>query len=305
MDDILNQGRIWRDRDGVEHTIADMDGRYALNVYEYLKRTHKAVAFRHLAQLSTMRMPDADTAAYDIVSTAVEREIELIQERPFHWLLDKPLMRALAARVMHDRIKRDTGQRIAVEAPSSLPNLYQAPEFRPQPPVHILPDEAAQQPGDETRVFLVWSGCYEDRTVHAVFVGNRVAAYKHAAELDRYESYSDTDVEAWDDHPEGGSGVYGQIRRYPDPWTRIQFQTLVDLETGKVEVDTAPYTEIQATTERAIESKTEPVGVRGRYRAQVTTTGPDTEIDEVRRLHADAVNKIRASVMEDITEGGR
>lgn len=306
MDDILDQNLVWRDRNGVEHPIAEMDGRYALNVYEYLKRTHRAVAFRYFASLGSMRMPDEHTAAYDIVSDAVAREMELIREKPFHWLLDKPLMRALAARVMQDRVERGTYERVAVEAPSTLPDLYRAPEFHVRPPVEIDRDACGQRPGDESKVFLVLVGEYDDRVVDAVFVGNRPAAYRYAAERDRYRKFNDVEVDEWDDHADGGSKVYGQIRRYLDPWTRVEFRTHVDLETGKVVHEAAVDTETMNGVEPSIESRTEPVGRRGRFQASVVSTGPDDRIDELRRTHADAVNQIRASVMEDVNhEGGR
>ncbi len=301
----LDQAEVWIDKEGVSHRIEDMPGRYALNVYDWLRARHQGIAWRYASSLWTVRLPDPDTAAFDDVSDAIEREQHRISEDSLAWLLDKPLLRALRARIALDRIKRGTegGPRPQAEFRRNLDRYTCEHGFTVAPSGDLDEVTYGQRPGDETKVFIVMAGDYEDRKPVAVFVGNRLAAYRYEVEHNRYNTYTQAEVTEWDDYHDGRTeGMYGQIRRYRDPWSEVEFRTLVDLETSQVVADHPVEVETVAGRSPEIVTTKEADGRRGAYRASIVTRGPDTELDAVRRQHEHAVNTIRANVLDDITK---
>lgn len=306
LDQLLDQGNKWIDKEGVEHEIADMDGRYALNVYNWLKDRAETIGFRYELNLISTGLPPVDTAAYDDVTDAIEREQERIHNDAVAWLLDKPLLRALRARVAMDRIKRgvEGGPRPRAEFKRGLTPYICDGYFVVQPEAEMDLGKHAQRPGDETKVFIVQAGDYEDRGIEAVFVGNRPAAFRYQVEHDRYNTYcAPAEVIEWDDHNAGqDENAYAQIRRYREPWTQVRFKTLVDLETSEVLNDHSPDSQVVNDRDPQIETTKEPEGTRGKFKVYVVTTGPDYELDALRARHAHAVNTIRANVLDDITK---
>lgn len=305
LDQLLDQADVWVDRNEVRHQIAEMDGRYALNVYNWLKSRAMQIGFHYALNLAGMRLPDEDTVAYLHVTDAIEREQARISEDPESWIKDKPLMRALIARVAVDRITRDQAGYIPPTSP--LPakfKKFEAKQFATMAEAEVDEGTQGQRPGDEQRVFLVIEpGDYDSSDqVIAVFVGNRLAAYRYVAECNRYE-LGGVEVAQWDDNNAGQTeGMYGQIRRYRDPWTEVEYRTLINLQSGDVVTDYDPVTRVRNDVDPIMQTDKEADGPRGRYNVFVKTTGPDYEIEALRARHTHAVNTIRANVLADLTK---
>lgn len=303
LDQLLDQSVIWTDKEGVDHDIEQMSGRYALNVYNWLKSRAMQIGFHYGIHLAGTRLPDEDTVAYLHVTEAIDREQERIADNPEAWIKDKPLMRALIARVAMDRITRDQAGYVPPLEPLP-PKLhpFTAKPFEVPPTGDLDEETYGQRPGDETRVFLVIEpGDYDSSDeVVAVFVGNRVAAYRYEVEGNRY--HGGYEVKEMDDNHAGHTeGMYGQIRRYRDPWTEVEFRTLINLESGAVITDYDPVTRTR-NTEPATYSAKEPDGLRGRYNVVIKTVGPDYQVEAVRITHTNSVNLIRANVLADLTK---
>lgn len=96
--DLLDQEEIWVDRAGVEHEIAEMEPRYCANVVRFLLRQAEAIAHADSMAILSVRMPDFDTIAYDDVMSGIGVD-EAAKADPVRWLQDKPLLRALRARL--------------------------------------------------------------------------------------------------------------------------------------------------------------------------------------------------------------
>lgn len=302
LDQLLDQAEVWIDKNEVRHDISTMDGRYALNVYNWLKSRAMQIGFHYALNLAGMRLPDEDTVAYLHVTDAIEREQARISEDPESWIKDKPLMRALIARVAVDRITRDQAGYIPPTSPLPAKFVkFEAKQFAVMAEAEV---DEVQRPGDEQRVFLaIEPGDYDSpESVLAAFVGNRVAAYRYAAEHNRYE-LGGIQVAEWDDNNAGQTeGMYGQIRRYRDPWTEVEYKTLVNLETAEVVTDYDPVTRVRNDVDPQMKTDKEADGLRGRYNVFIKTTGPDYEIEALRTRHAHAVNTIRANVLADLTK---
>lgn len=306
LDQLLDQADVWIDKEDARHEIETMDGRYALNVYNWLKSRAAQIGFRYAINLAGMNLPDEDTVAYDQVTEAIDREQDRISDNPEAWIVDKPLMRALLARVAVARIAKANAPELG---PRPQVEIRDFRAYEPKPfELHHMRDldeeRFGQRPGDEQRVFLVTEpGGYDDHTdtVLACFVGNRLAAYRYEIEAELYGGYAV--VRELDDNNAGQTeGMYGQIRRYREPWTEIEYKTLVNLETGYVVTDYDPVTRVRNDTDPIMETSKEADGLRGRYNVFVKTTGPDHELEALRARHAHAVNTIRANVLADITK---
>lgn len=303
LDQLLDQGERWVDKNEVTHEIATMDGRYALNVYNWLKSRAMQIGFHYALNLAGMSLPDEDTVAYLHVTDAIEREQARISEDAEGWIKDKPLMRALIARVAVDRITRDQAGYVPPTEP--LPTKFRP--FEPKPfEVHTMRDldvdRYGQRPGDETRVFLVIEPGYEDSDeILAVFVGNRLAAYRYEVEAELYGGYAEV-KELDDNHAGKTEGMYAQIRRYRDPWTEVEFSTLVNLQTAEIIRDDDPVTRVRNDVDPVMNATKESDGHRGAYNVWIKTTGPDGLIQAVRNSHAANVNTIRANVLADLTK---
>lgn len=303
LDQLLDQAEVWVDKEDVEHRIETMNGRYALNVYNWLKSRAMQIGFHYAINLAGMQLPDEDTVAYLHVTDAIEREQERISDDAEGWIKDKPLMRALIARVALDRITRDQAGYVPPAEP--LPTKMRPYEAKPFETHHLrdLDEERyGQRPGDETRVFLVIEPGYEsDDEILAVFVGNRLAAYRYEVEAELYGGYAEV-KELDDNHAGKTEGMYGQIRRYHDPWTEVEYKTIVNLESGEIITDYDPLTRVRNNAEPQMESFKEPDGHRGRYNVIIRTTGPDTMVEGLRNRHQMNVNHIRANVLADLTK---
>lgn len=303
LDELLDQGDEWVDKNEVTHQIETMSGRYALNVYNWIKANARSIGFRYALNLAGMNLPDEDTVAYLHVTDAIDREQERITNDPEGWIKDKPLMRALIARVAVDRITKDQAGYVPPTPP--LPQSfrpYEAKPFEKQTMRDLDEERFGQRPGDETRVFLVIEPGYEsDDTILAVFVGNRLAAYRYEVEAELYGGYAEV-KEMDDNHAGRTEGMYGQIRRYNDPWTEVEFRTIVNLETAAIVTDYDPVTRVRNDVHPMIDASKEADGLRGRYNVILKTTGPDTLIEQLRATHAANVNTIRANVLADLTK---
>lgn len=307
-DAILDQAEVWVDKEGTEHRITEMSGRYCLNVYNYLKSKAQVVGFRYGLYLISLPMPPEDSAAFDDVEAAMDREQHRIGTDPRAWLLDKPLMRALLARVAVDRIERSaSGYDYAADAELStregMTPFEVSDDFQVRPFGDLDEEVYGQRPGDETRVFMVRESDYDSAdTILAVFVGNRLAAYRYEVEANRYGRWN-SEVEEFDDHANGGTpGMYGQIRKYRDPWTEIRLSTVVDLVTGEVVRDEPVETVVRNDIDPEFSTSKETEGRRGHFKVRVKTSGCDAEWPQLRKLHASNVNRIRANVLDDLTK---
>lgn len=303
LDQLIDQAEVWVDKNEVRHPIETMDGRYALNVYNWLKSRAMQIGFHYAIGLAGTRLPDEDTVAFLHVTDAIEREQERISNDPEAWIKDKPLMRALIARVAVDRITRDQAGYVPPTSP--LPakfTKYEAPAFEQHHLRDLDEERYGQRPGDETRVFLVIEPGYEsDDEILACFVGNRLAAYRYEVEAELYGGYAVV-KELDDNHAGATEGMYGQIRRYRDPWTQVEFRTLVNLETAEIVRDDDPVTRVRNDIEPTMGTTKEADGLRGRYNVWVKTVGPDLDHGVLRTYHSNAVNTIRANVLADLTK---
>lgn len=304
LDQLLDQGDRWVDKNEVTHQIETMDGRYALNVYNWIKSRAEQIGFHYALNLAGTRLPDEDTVAYLHVTEAIDREQERISEDAEAWIKDKPLMRALIARVAIDRITKDQAGYVPPTSP--LPERmtpFVAKEFRTPHGGDLDEETYGQRPGDETRVFLVIEpGDYDESDkVVAVFVGNRLAAYRYEVEGNRYGM--GLGVEEFDDNHAGRTeGMYGQIRRYNFPWVEVEYKTIINLENGGIVTDYDPVTRVRNDVEPGFQDFKEPDGLRGRYNVIIRTLGPDGSIETLRQRHAARVNTIRANVLADLTK---
>lgn len=298
---VLDQAEAWTDKNGVAHPIEGMDGRYALNVYNYLKAKAQVIGFHYGMYLATIRLPDPDVAAYDHVMDAIDSEHHRIGENPIAWLQDKPLMRALIARVAYDRVSRQVSGYVPSSEPLKFPP-YAAPNFTAKPRRDDLDEDLfGQQPGDASRVFVVQASDYESTAILGVFVGNRLAAHKYLNEWERYNDGAE--VVVFDDTSNAETpDTYAQVRSYREPWTEVMFRSSINLETAEVFQDWTTTTGVRIDADPGFNVTHEASGGRGRFNSIVSTTGPDTDIDQLRHLHAASVNKIRANVLDDLTK---
>lgn len=305
LDQLLDQAEVWIDKNEVRHDIATMDGRYALNVYNWLKSRAMQIGFHYGLHLAGMRLPDEDTVAFLHVTEAIDREHHRISEDPEGWLKDKPLMRALIARVAIDRITRDQAGYVPPTSP--LPAKFKpfvAKDFEIHSMRDLDTERYGQRPGDETRVFLVIEpGDYDGPgdQVLACFVGNRLAAYRFEVEAELYGNYAAV-VELDDNHAASTEGVYAQIRKYREPWTELEFRTIVNLQSGEIVTDYDVVTRVRNDIDPTMNTTKEADGPRGRYNVIIKTTGPDLDLGALRNYHSHAVNTIRANVLADLTK---
>lgn len=300
MTHLLDQGEIWIDKEKVEHRIEDMDGRYASNTYNYLKRSHKQIAQQYLLHLMDLRGPEGEMAS-EAFEQAIEVEIDKITQAPFLWLLDKPLMKALARRVLADRISKGWPNPLPEPLDPNYPDplVYTPEAFRVKPGAETDEATYGPQPDDEHRTFVVMLNDYDSpSTIAGVFVGNRLAAYRLANELDRYNPHVLSEVVEWDDtavaQPRGR--VSGQMRVYRHPWSEVRYRTHINLTSGEVVLDQAPLVEVVIDRDPRIRTGRDMVGGRGDYRAEITTWGPDYDVEQVRSTHAVLVNQVINSV---------
>lgn len=286
----LDQGAIWTDKNGNPHLIKDMSGAYALNAYNLLKRNAQVIGMKYAVYLSTLQMPDVDTVAFDIVEAGVFRQLDQIQSDVESWLLDKPLVKALADRVEADAVKTaDVRGRDLVKL--EFPDFIELPTLQTVPPVVDSPNWD-YRPGDERMVFVATSGEYEDQTTVGVFVGNRRAAYRFAAEYNRYEGGAD--VEEWDDNSDGNYAA----RRYPDPYTEVKFLTSVEFDSGRI-FARQTITNVRQGDDPQITVTAEQSDVRrGVSAVRVTTIGPEYKLAEVKSAHHQRVLATRNSILE-------
>lgn len=287
----LDQSDFWTNRDGLPIQVSTMSERYALNAYRLMERNAIEIAFKYSVYLGTVSMPDADTVAFDAVEAGINREIDQMQTNVLNWLRDKPLMKALLARISEHAASVD----VVIEAillPETAP--YSLPPFNQAKPAPVISADV-RKPGDEGTVFLVSAGVAEDYEVLAAFVGNRRAALQFAAEYNRYARYVEAVVEEVPD----GSIAGGDAREYPTPFTRITYRTEIDLETGEVVSNWQPATAIRTGAVPSIETKKEPV-TRRHYGngVVITTIGPEHQLMDVKRAHREAVVMTRASILE-------
>lgn len=301
---ILDQGKIWVDKNGTQHPIAIMDGRYALNTYNYLKNGVHRQVNDYLRYLLSVPMPNGEIA-FDAVERSADAEAEMMSAKPLEWLLNKPLLKALARRV--EAYRRDVlgweGSRVWIEPtdpdypdPRTEFDGYQLPEFQVAPRVRVK-DLPQAKTGDERIVFLVTQGDYDSYRVLRPFVGNRTAAHRFAQELGRYEPTEVGDVEEFEDDTAGGGGV----REYPKPWTELIIRTVIEFDTAEV-VDNQVITSITTLPQpKDVETVNQDGGQLGRLRHRrvvVETTGPEKLYSRMRTLHRNRVIETRKSVKE-------
>ena len=155
------------------------------------------------------------------------------------------------------------------------------------PSVHLLPlqdtSDVKQRPGDEHDVYLVTSGAGEDYTVESVFVGNRPAAYRYAAEFNR-QGVGLASVEAEFD---AAVGVVA-AREYAEPYTRVTYTTQVSRDTGTVLTRPVNVRVSQDgdPTVRVDTAHSDEIVV-------VETSGPDHLLGEIRKTHRERINRVR------------
>jgi hypothetical protein len=95
--ELLGQREIWVDTHGSTHRIQDMDRRYCENVYGYLLRNGRAIAEQTYHRVAFGPQPNGEVAC-DTVDAILEELLDATQN-PDRWLMDRPLMQALAERI--------------------------------------------------------------------------------------------------------------------------------------------------------------------------------------------------------------
>lgn len=95
--DLLGQGEIWVDSQGVTHEIAGMELRYARNIRTYLTRNGRALAEQAYHRVAFGMQPSGDMAC-DAVDAILEELLAAIED-PERWLADSELVKALDARL--------------------------------------------------------------------------------------------------------------------------------------------------------------------------------------------------------------
>jgi hypothetical protein len=298
----LDQSDIWTNRDGLHVQVNTMSGDHALNAYRRMERNVvDIVLWYSIYLMHSLRTPGESTVAFEAMEDYVNREIDRMQSDAIGWLRDKPLMKALLARVPDGHVAGVDTEITEVTLLPVAPS-YSLPEFKQAEPAPEIP-AIVRKSGDESLIFVVSVGDHEDHEILGVLVGNRRAALQFAAEYDRYHVYNRADVEEWPDHSLTGGGV----REYSVPFTEIAYHTEIDLETGEVVGDWCPATTIRQRTPTPISTEKYPIK-RHRFqsdRVVIATAGPEHQLMEVKRTHREAVVTTMASILEADKEGDK
>ena len=90
---LLRQDKIWITQDGRRFQVEEMEPGHRANLLAFLRRRAAVLQLMGTVDLvAHVRMPNEDTMAYDSVSDAINREIDM---DPGRWLEEQPLMRRL------------------------------------------------------------------------------------------------------------------------------------------------------------------------------------------------------------------
>lgn len=287
----LDQSGMWANREGLSIQVSTMSSAYALNAYRMMERNALAIALKYSIYLGTISRPSEDTVAFDLVEAEINSEIDRMQADPVEWLRGKPLMKALA-----DRFS-DTPAVDPRHAPNEAAEArgeFTLPWLDRKPVAPGVPADV-NSPGDEQLVFLVVSSDPEDCEVKAAFVGNRRAALQFINEHNRYATHFPVQLGWVKDHAGGGGGV----RVYPAVYTEVQYATLLDAETGEVlnswstivgVVADGGSPEIKSENNLLTQPRFRP------DRVQITTNGPEYQLDEVEWAHRYRIVNTQASI---------
>jgi len=195
--------------------------------------------------------------------------------------------------------KRREAQRIREQVKTSYDLPYNrlldnpVPEYEP----------VAAEEGDEYRVFVVTTGSYSDYDIDSTFVGDRDGAYRRAHHLGL--SYSTVQVETY-----GDSGRRAQVRtpeQADDPEVIVgNYRTRIAVDSGRV-IDQQAQTKfvrksyVEPTRTTVEHLKPNVVTGRGwRHEVEVSTTGPASDIERIKKSHAERVAFVRAALIEGV-----
>lgn len=98
---LLDQNEVWVDAAGEERPLADLEISHCRNIVNFLRRRAEGISVQYSRHLMTVELSlvHASENAYDAVSAEIDQQFESIMRDPMEWLNNKPLIRALEARV--------------------------------------------------------------------------------------------------------------------------------------------------------------------------------------------------------------
>lgn len=165
-------------------------------------------------------------------------------------------------------------------------------------------EPVAEEEGDEYRVFLVTTGYYSDRGVDSVFVGDRNGANRRVHLL-KLKGESTASIDVFDDSGRNAQMIPPGVRE--DPEVIIgNYRTRIAIETGRI-IDQQAQTKLQRMsyvepTRTTVEHR-KPNVVTGRgwrHEVEVSTTGPASDIERIKKSHAERVAEVRAALIEGV-----
>lgn len=168
------------------------------------------------------------------------------------------------------------------------------PEFEPP----------ADEEGDEYRVFIVTTGHYSDLSVDSVFVGDRVGAHRRAFLLG-LRGDSTAEVTPWADSGPNGRILTPGIKEDPEVIV-ANYRTRIAVDSGKI-IDQQAQTKfvrfsfVEPTKTTTEHLKPNTATARGwRHEVEVSTVGPVSDIERIKKSHAERVAFVRAALIEGV-----
>jgi hypothetical protein len=163
-------------------------------------------------------------------------------------------------------------------------------------------EDVEPEDGDENRVFIVTTGCYSDFSIDSAFYADRNAAFRRAFFLTlRGESYAEVRVEA--DQGRNSMVVMPGVKEDPEVIV-ANYRTRISIDSGKIFDQQAQTKMVRMSyvepTRTVVEQRTpQTVTARGwRHEVEVSTTGPVTDIERIKKSHAERVAFVRAALIE-------
>ncbi|AXH66350.1 hypothetical protein SEA_SATIS_191 [Streptomyces phage Satis] len=117
--ELLGQEDVWVDTNGTTHRLQDMDRRYCENVYGYLLRNSRALAEQTYHRVAGGPQPNGEMAC-DAVDAILEELLDAI-ENSDRWMMERPLMQALARRIEGSGGKPDATYEVTVMLKLAVP----------------------------------------------------------------------------------------------------------------------------------------------------------------------------------------
>lgn len=117
--ELLGQQEIWVDTNGKTHRIQGMDQRYCENVYGYLLRNGRAIAEQTYHRIAFGPQPGGEMAC-DAVDAMLEELLDATTNSD-RWMMERPLMQALARRIEGSGVRPDATYEVMVVLKLAVP----------------------------------------------------------------------------------------------------------------------------------------------------------------------------------------